>query len=77
MDRCRFLQVVKWSPVTAYSGGACYVWLSGDVYGSDDVALVDSYGNAPDIRYTSFWRVDISGAPDSYLHNDVSYSYGI
>lgn len=32
---------------------------------------------SPDIRYTSFWWVDISGAPDSYLHNDVSYSYGI
>ena len=37
--------------------------------------IVDSYGS-PDIRYTSFWWVDISGAPDSYLHNDVSYSYG-
>ena len=32
---------------------------------------------SPDIRYTTFWWVDISGAPDSYLHNDVSYSYGI
>ena len=34
-----------------------------------------SYGS-PDIRYTTFWWVDISGVPDSYLHNDVSYSYG-
>ena len=37
--------------------------------------VYDSYGS-PDIRYTSFWWMDISGAPDSYLHNDVSYSYG-
>ena len=39
------------------------------------MSVFDSYGS-PDIRYTSFWWVDISGAPDSYLHNDVSYSYG-
>lgn len=40
-------------------------------------AFFGSYGVlSPDIRYTSFWWVDISGAPDSYLHNDVSYSYG-
>lgn len=40
-----------------------------------DYSLLYSYGS-PDIRYTTFWWVDISGDPDSYLHNDVSYSYG-
>ena len=39
------------------------------------ISVFDSYGS-PDIRYTTFWWVDISGVPDSYLHNDVSYSYG-
>lgn len=36
------------------------------------ISVFDSYG----LLSTTFWWVDISGAPDSYLHNDVSYSYG-
>lgn len=49
----------------------------GTIVGNHD-GYFYSYGMSfsPDIRYTSFWWVDISGAPDSYLHNDVSYSYG-
>lgn len=74
----------KKSPVTV--SGITGIWAycvrsSGDIYNYHDGSVAsDSYGKyirSPDIRYTSFWWVDISGAPDSYLHNDVSYSYGI
>ena len=62
------------SPHTYISYYACQAYPSGVVNGND-YDIDNSYGS-PDIRYTSFWWVDISGAPDSYLHNDVSYSYG-
>ena len=72
-----FFQNYWWlrSPSTAWGD---YVWL---VYPDGDVDsgysyVTRSYGVLfPDIRYTSFWWVDISGTLDSYLHNDVSYSY--
>lgn len=63
------------TPDTSYGGWAYCVFSSGDVDYISSLSNGISYGS-PDIRYTSFWWVDISGAPDSYLHNDVSYSYG-
>ena len=67
------------SPGTIYPNFSRIVNEHGVIeYGFDDngAYVDDSYGS-PDIRYTSFWWVDITGVPDSYLHNDVSYSYGI
>ena len=72
------IPTAKHSPGTIYPNFSRIVNEHGVIeYGFDDngAYVDDSYGS-PDIRYTSFWWVDIFGAPDSYLHNDVSYSYG-
>ena len=31
--------------------------------------------NSPDTRYNTFWWVGLNGAADSWMHNDVAYSY--
>ena len=62
------------SPVTTISNFTQIVYPNG-ILNNGSYGVDNSYGS-PDIRYTPFWWVDISGAPDSYLHNDVSYSYG-
>ena len=33
--------------------------------------------NSPDTRYITFWRVGLNGVADSWMHNDVAYSYGM
>ena len=66
------------SPVTAYSGGAWYVWSSGDVFGSDNVDLVDSYGLSPWTSGTGWaWYVRSSGdVVSGYGGIYVDSSYG-
>lgn len=71
------IPTVNHSPGREVDNCSCTIKSSGETYWSY-FATVTSYSyGSPDIRYTSFWWVDIFGAPDSYLHNDVSYSYGI
>ena len=33
-------------------------------------------GSSPDTRYVTFWWVGLNGVADSWMHNDVAYSYG-
>lgn len=33
-------------------------------------------GSSPDTRYATFWWVGLNGVADSWMHNDVAYSYG-
>lgn len=58
---------------------ACWVNSMGSVYQYlDRSEITDSYGsNSPDTRYITFWWVGLNGMADSWMHNDVAYSYGI
>lgn len=64
------------SPETIDDNDAYYIYTSGVVVLDDYTS--NSYGkaNSPDTRYITFWWIGLNGVADSWMHNDVAYSYG-
>lgn len=69
-------QIPAGSPYPDYDHITCGVFSGGNVYWCDNVTF-SSYGSSsPDTRYITFWWVGLNGVADSWMHNDVAYSYG-
>lgn len=67
---------VKHSPATDTEADSIfYVATDGGAYISDYISTY-SYGS-PDIRYNTAWWVGLNGVCDSWMHDGVTYSYGI
>ena len=67
------------SPSTINSDHNFYIFRDGASNNNGGVSQYGSYGryNSPDTRYITFWWVGLNGVADSWMHNDVAYSYGI